>query len=1398
MVSADKFLDILQEKDLLPGDLLRTLRRRVGQSARPVAAAAVAKQLVEMGHLTQALADRLLASAATETAPGPAPDQEEDDLGLAPLPEDVKNLSQNLQRDLRSAVSAGSETHAERGSETGSKKTQPRPAAKPEAEDLGLVPLDEPAARKGPVGKPAAPKGPAGPSELVPLGREGEDSGLAILDDAAAGAKPAERPASGQSPPAKAPQQPAKPQAGKQPAKAQAGSQPAKPQASAGPTKPQTAAKPADQPKPVDQPKPAAGKPSEKPAKPQGPERASKPAAPSAPASSLLDEELVPLETASASPLDTLMATSALDASTASPLAPVMPKKRGFLAGLFGSRPRPGRRKNAWDSPLMLVGGGTLLLFLILGGVLFLTLARESGDKLLDPANQDYSNGSYTQAIYKYNVFLEKFPRHPGASLARVRRGLAQMRQSIEGGGGWPKALETAKQSLDEISPEDDFKEARDDLASILPAIAQGLAKEARSKPSAELVAQAEETLALVDKYVVKSLQNKVLLDEVRASLAVTTRELSREGELDKAIAAMQAALEKADAAAAYEARYALVKQYPDLAANAKLAAVTAEVSKAQKSAVKMVQQEQAAEKGEPPSAIAASVAFARQSGGEAAGGRGRVVLAAFRGAVYALDGASGKLLWRRATGPAATGRGPVLVAAPVSEAPDADVLVVDAARRELVRVESATGRVRWRHAVGQPIEACPVVAKDRVLVATAAGKRGRLGLIDLETGGSPGHVELPQPVRVAPDVDPRRDSIYLVAEHSNLYVLSLADGHAKDVVHLGHEPGGITTPPVHVANLLIVVENREIDKSLLRVLLVESGDQGEVLRPVQEAVLAGHVDTPPLMADRRLAVATDRGAVYLYEISGTNKEQPLSKIAERGAEGRADLVRFPLMAGGQLWVAGDELWRFDVQTAMGRLATKAVDDADAGDIFVQPPVALDDALCHARYKVGLPGVLVSAVELKGGKRVWQTHLGAGPAGEPKAVASPPGLTLTSAAGDVFRLDAAAIRGQTVAGSPVASIEAGQAGATPRPLAHLVYLPDGSAVLSPGEGGDRVFVLGPKAEDRKWAALALPGPLSCAPVPFSDGLLAPCATGQVAAIDPRSGAERMGPFQPPLEPGVVLRWRSPAVLDQKEILIADGDRRLYRVGTREKPKPHLEALATADLPAAIVSPVAVVGSVAYAVDDRGRLVAFALPGLERSEVAALGARCAWGPGRVGSHVLVGAEDGRVLVLDDQKQVSADLAFDYGPLAGTPLEHDGGYLLASKQGVVWQIRPSGEGKWEEAGRVDAGCPLASGPVVLENRLFVAGHDGTLYELALPAATPAAPKPEVAKPAEPKPKPKETNSPSQNLQGDLRSAVSAGSETRAEPGSGIGSKPKESKPKESKPEESKPTESKPAEP
>src|SRR5690606_16442415 len=89
------------------------------------------------------------------------------------------------------------------------------------------------------------------------------------------------------------------------------------------------------------------------------------------------------------------------------------------------------RKKSIWDSPLLLVGGGLLLLLIFAAAGMALWISRDAANRAFAAAEADYEVGSYGAAITKYNAFIEAYPLHGQIGMARVRRGMPQLRETV-------------------------------------------------------------------------------------------------------------------------------------------------------------------------------------------------------------------------------------------------------------------------------------------------------------------------------------------------------------------------------------------------------------------------------------------------------------------------------------------------------------------------------------------------------------------------------------------------------------------------------------------------------------------------------------------------------------------------------------------------------------------------------------------------------------------------------------------------------------------------------------------------------------------------------------------------------------------------------------------------------
>jgi len=1276
------FLQVLEEKDLLPRSLLESLRKQVSTADRAVSAKTVAGRLIEKKHLTPALAKRLLAAAEERYVPPvvlPPP---------APMPLSVPIPTAPVGPTPSDSTGKDDDT---------------------ELEDLDLAPLEE----DRPAKRPSPP--PEEELDFAPL----EDDKRAKRTTRPKPTRPAvEKKAPAQSPKQTQAPQKAPPSAPKTP-----------PPKTPPPSVPKTPPPPAPQ-------APASESAPQRPAKTPEPP-AEPPAAPAA-NGSLLEEELRAIDGEAAGagmgPLDGLMAGASIDDDAGGgPLMPVKSKRKG-LGALFARKKKlPAKRKeNVWDSPLILLGGGALLLLLILFAVLYWALARGSGEDAFAEAEGEYQDGRYTQAIHKYEQYLKDYPHHADVSKAKVNCGLAKLRKATKQreSTNWVEAHETAKKVLKDISSEPEFPSAHNDLWAILPTIAAQLAEQARENPDPKLVALAEDTLALTNKYVPRRLRTGERLEAIRETLNYVERELARGMELDGAIEAMKKAAADGNTQEAYAVHGTLLSKYPMLD-DPRLDEALLEVSRAQQAAVKFV-----AQRTDPIAAGAAAaprpvlVLAQRITPGNAATA-GKLVFASAGTAVYALDAATGQVRWRYPVGVDPNRSRPPFPPTPIVQTGGStDVIAVDPARRELLCLKSATGDARWRHPIGEPFDAHPVIADGSILVATRSedGRSGRLVIIDAATGVSEGYIHLPQPLHVAPTVDlshsPPR--IFQPADHSNLFVLSwslgvtLEDGRCEHVFHLGHQRDSIAAPAAVFQNLLMLAVNEGIKSSTLRIFSVADGEQGVAVTPVQQFALDGRVDTAPLTSDLRVLVVTDRGVASIYDFGDLETDQPLKQFPQTTAPDDRAMTRLPLFPGRQFYIADSRLSHYEIQSSQRRLALQwRVDDRCA---FLQPPVAVGKTIVAVRRKVGIPGAFVAAVAATEDdpNRLWETHLAAPPAGEPIVDAAGGKISIVSALGAFYQVDAAALQARGVLDRPAAAVNVN---ALTGPIDCVVRLPGGLLAMTAGEGSTRIAVVDP-ARPALPQQFSLPKALTCRPVAFAGGVLAP-TQGAVFLIDPRTGEDLAKPFPPELEAGVQLAWREPAPIGPSdaptEAVLTDGRTKLYRMGLNDKPLPHLISLAEVDLPRPIVSPLAAAATVVYGVDQTDTLAAFALPDLTRTDVRRLSGRCVWGPLSVGDRVMLATDDGQLLCLGPDGKVAWQQPLPYGTPVGAPLETAEGYVLASTAGVVWCVgKTDGEPlrRGDEPRQADLGRPLGAGPVALGDKLLVVQRDGSLQLIEQP--------------------------------------------------------------------------------
>jgi len=990
---------------------------------------------------------------------------------------------------------------------------------------------------------------------------------------------------------------------------------------------------------------------------------------------------------------------------------------------------RVGRKPQAgspWDSSLMYAGGGGLLLLLIVGVVLWYLLTRVSAAELLQAADEAYRSGSYIQAIPNYERFLAKYPDDPNVSLARVRIGTAQIRQVLEGSKDKQPALKAAEGILPTIENEAAFDEARAELASILPEIAEGFSQPAKVEPDMQkaqaLVDLAEQALQLVNNpaYIPTSLRRPVetRIENIQEDLELSRRNINQSKRLREVVEAIRQATQAGKTAEAYEVRRRLLGEYPGLDQNPQLVEAVLAITQRERELVQLVEDPLAAVREDRPSAAEFRVALASRRGDGKPGNDRQMVHFLARGSVFGLQASTGQLKWRRSVGYETLAN-----PQPLAKQPGADVIAVDSRHQELLRLQGDTGQLVWRTPIGEPF-AEPVIKGNQILVATQSG---RILDIDGETGNATRHAKIPQRLQGAPGVSDK-GHLYQVGEHSNLYVLDEATLECKDVYYLGHKPGSVAAPPVMALGYLFLVENSGEAHSDLHILATDAN--GLSPKPaVKPMRLQGRVLAPPIVAGARVIVATDLGAIRVLEVNTANAKTPVTDIVEAiVASYKTPVTGYPAFDAGRLWVGDERFTKYDVQTSRNRLIRQWI--KDERDVFVAPPLVIGDTVYHLRRRRDSPAYTVAAIRGDDDQVFWETDL-AVPASllavdpERKQVHS------ISAQAELFELTAEHMQaGQTTVVDQAASV-AGTA-ARGKSFAEAQALDQGRWALASSRERGHVVVYDPNAATPgarlRDVLLQAAGTaqVTATPVFGLGGLITPLDNGQVLLLDATTGGNKILPFQPTVEAGSKVAWSRAAVVgtEQREFVIADDRRKLFRVGVKDQPEPHLAELAQVQLEVDLVSALAAADDTVYGVirgPNSDTVVSFAATDLGAGKEWPLEGRVVWGPEFVGGLVLVTTDRQSLVAFEASQKQRWTSPLSYGPLVGRPLPINGNLLLASLSGTVWMISAQ---DGTESGKFDVGEPLGAGPVAFAggSRLLISAADGTVLVIgALPSGS-----------------------------------------------------------------------------
>jgi outer membrane protein assembly factor BamB len=915
----------------------------------------------------------------------------------------------------------------------------------------------------------------------------------------------------------------------------------------------------------------------------------------------------------------------------------------------------PGR-ENIASSPLVLGLVAAIVVLVGMGFWLKSIIAKTIADRTFNRGIEEFEDGDYRTAIRDLEGFIASYPEDRRVPKARVIRAFANVRQYVSPNGAtWTSALEAARQMLEEVGQEEEFRDQRVDLAELVIRIGEGLADRARHTADAQALSEAESSVALHAQVAGEPAQSFLVRSRLPGKLAEARAAVRKSQVRKHALAEMDLALQDRSATRVYDARDRLVDQYSDLAHDKELIARMTSANELIRKAVTVDTTHRPASRTAPadPLGPATSVVMRtrREPPAETLSPES-IVFALAEGFAYGLESATGAPLWQVPVGLASP-----FVPQPV--AGEAAVIAFDARLNELVRLDSRNGALAWRLDLRERVTDPPLVLGNQLAQVLPSGK---LLLIALETGELQATVNLGRPLARQPVHDESGRHLYVLGRQDCLFILTRDPLVCSAVEYLGHLEGSIPCAPARLGRFLVIPENDSLKDSIWQILVLD--EDGGKARPVQELKVTGWTWQTPAASGQIIWATGDKAGFEAFAVGDYAGKTPFRSVARLTPDASPTGPAFAIARSErELWVASGHPGKFALDLEHGGIQPTGLTVPGPALAPIQSTGKLIVATFQDRQS---GGVALWGIEPESINVLWKTVIGA------------PWPAPLSQSADSLGLTTYGRDGQDV---PISSEQLSRGGfvvmGTPRP-GELTLPPglclrverDGKVlpVLVPRPYGNTLWVQDPGVRGG-WREVALPAPIATDPIVWADALLIPGADGRIYLIDPTTGRSRAEPYVPQFDRDREGAWRVPAAPDRDTVVVADEVGRVRRLGLKPGPVPRLNVEAETLLDSRIIGD----------------------------------------PACTGSAVLVATADRRIrsLALRDLSPVGAWQL--EAPIAGRPVSLGDGGLAMDRGGGVMAFGRDGQRIWS----IKLGAEVVGAPQPIGRSIAFLTGDGVLH-------------------------------------------------------------------------------------
>jgi|GEM_PF-6654084 len=980
--------------------------------------------------------------------------------------------------------------------------------------------------------------------------------------------------------------------------------------------------------------------------------------------------------------------------------------------------------------PLILILSGTLVALGLTAFGLWWVIERTRANRAYEAAIANYESGDFATSSQRFQDFLRLRPRDARSSTARVLESLSRLREMS--GNASPQlsaALTMASKELPALTQEPAWTDRGMEAAELVGGLARDLAARAQQTGASETIQSARAAYKLHEELAGEAAikqRERLKVDNVMAAAEAAVAKTEAKS---KALVEIDAALTSRKAAEAFRIRDVLLNRYPDLASDQAVTRRLDQGTQQVQENVKPLGLKREALTNEEPERLGPPITiFARTRASEATGKpeAREIDVVSGGGLTVGLDGRDGTVLWQRPTGTVA-GFAPVEI--PDDSPPS--VLAYDDRTKSLTKLAMADGRLIWRQPLGDTPPQAPLALGNRLVVILP--NLGQLLWVDLATGRIDDGLDMKWPLAGSATPLANDRVLYVPADQSVAFVISVDEKACQRSVYLGHAAGGMRVPPARAGRFLFFPENHEIRTGSIQTMLLD--DRGQEPKKLQKVPLEGWSWFTPAQQGTLLWASHDRGGFSVFGIGEPTQANPLNLVARSPAINAPARPTVAIAVGQREALVVDRTakqYRLEAQT--GRMDILRSWPLPEG-VPAAPITRIDDY----RYIVHLStdkdlGRIAVALDIRQEQPLWTTAWGM-PMDAIGGTAETGKLRFVDPNGDGPEVplndsgNPVAVEWFRKVPDPGTQAEADDDSGELRWTWH--DSPAGRLALS---ARDPKRIRRIAVPDGKLLELSLPLSTRIPPVQVGDALVVAGEGGEIALVKATDGTVLGQPFVPDFEKSTPWAWTSLVALEDGSVVLADKTGRLVRLAV-EKDPPRLVQAARKSVEGAFSGTIVSTGRAILALKSDGTVLSLAARDLStQTEWKFTGAGTRLFALDSASAVAF-HPSGKIRVADASGQIGRETDFSGAMPAGSPRKVG--------NDLVWLSRGQGTDMivWPASAPAPNRTPLGlwvQGPVIpTGSGWFVAERPGALRRipeaiLSGTGATPATSSGEGAKP------------------------------------------------------------------